>query len=288
MDLSDNAFGPAGAKPLMNLLIENRFIQILKLNNNGLGIEGVRLISSALVQAGKMNLDKKNPSNLRILQMGRNRMESAGANHLIEAFNSHYESLEEIRLYQNSIRPDVFPDLMPALANCKELKILDLQDNTLTESGSLALSSALSSWKYLKTLNIGECLLRSLGASSILKSLTDSHVHLEQLFLSFNEIDTEAAALMPLMLKNKAKLCLLELNGNEFDPEGTIVQEIKQILRSHGHEDAMDELDEMEWGESDVEEDVEDEVEDYSSGEDKGKDSESESELGIQLEKLTV
>jgi Ran GTPase-activating protein 1 len=41
LDLSDNAFGPAGAKPLMKLLTHNRNIQILKLNNNGLGIQGI-------------------------------------------------------------------------------------------------------------------------------------------------------------------------------------------------------------------------------------------------------
>ena len=40
LDLSDNAFGPAGAKPLMRLIINNRNIKILRLNNNGLGIEG--------------------------------------------------------------------------------------------------------------------------------------------------------------------------------------------------------------------------------------------------------
>jgi Ran GTPase-activating protein 1 len=40
IDLSDNAFGPHGAKPLMKLLIENGGIRVLKLNNNGLGIQG--------------------------------------------------------------------------------------------------------------------------------------------------------------------------------------------------------------------------------------------------------
>ena len=281
MDLSDNAFGPAGAKPLMNLLIQNRSIQTLKLNNNGLGIEGVRLISSALVEAGDLNVSENRVSSLKILQMGRNRMESAGANHLIKAFQAHSDSLEEIRLFQNSIRPDVFPDLMPILAECEKLRILDLQDNTLTESGSIALSKALGSWEFLKTLNIGECLLRSTGAIAILKSLTQSHIHLEKLYLSFNEIDTEAASLVPLMLENKTQLEVLELNGNEFDPQGSIVKEVKQILRRHGHEDALDDLDEMEWGES--EDDLEDD-EDVASDE----GSQDELELTNQLESLKV
>lgn len=252
LDLSDNAFGPAGAKPLMKLLVENRCIQILKLNNNGLGIEGVRLISTALVAAGEENTKENRPSALKILQMGRNRMESPGASHLIKAFQAHSESLQEVRLYQNSIRPDVFPELMPVLAKCKGLQTLDLQDNTLTESGSIALSESLPFWENLTVLNIGECLLRSKGAIAVLKSLT-LHLKMEELYLSFNEIDTEAAALIPLMLENKAKIRVLELNGNEFDPEGPTVIEIRRILASHGHEDALDELDEMEWEDEDQE-----------------------------------
>ena len=43
LDLSDNAFGPAGAKPIMRLIINNRNIKTLRLNNNGLGIEGISL-----------------------------------------------------------------------------------------------------------------------------------------------------------------------------------------------------------------------------------------------------
>ena len=253
LDLSDNAFGPAGANPLMKLLVENRCIQILKLNNNGLGIEGVRLISTALVKAGEENTKENRPSALKILHMGRNRMESPGASHLIKAFQAHSESLQELRLYQNSIRPDVFPELMPVLAKCKGLQTLDLQDNTLTESGSIALSESLPFWKNLTVLNIGECLLQSKGAIAVLKSLTCSHLKMEELYLSFNEIDTEAAALIPPMLANKAEIRVLELNGNEFDPEGQTVIEIRRILASHGHEDALDELDEMEWEESDQE-----------------------------------
>lgn len=265
----------------MKLLVENRSIQTLKFNNNGLGIEGVRLISAALVEAGEANRKENRQSALKILQMGRNRMESAGASHLIKAFQGHSESLQEIRLYQNSIRPDVFPDLMPVLAECKGLKTLDLQDNTLTESGSIALSESLPSWENLTVLNIGECLLRSGGAIPIIKSLTKSHLELEKLYLSFNEIDTEAASLIPLMLANKSKIRVLELNGNEFDPEGKIVVEIKQILRAHGHEDALDELDEMEW-------DMSDQEDEESDQEDEGLSKDEAEDLTKQISTLSV
>ena len=257
LDFSDNAFGPAGAKPLMKLLTENRSIRVLKLNNNGLGIGGGELIASALVEAQKLNEKEDKTSNLQVIQMGRNRLESPGAEFLSRAFEAHQASLEELRLYQNSIRPDVFPKLMKALSACTKLTHLDLQDNTLTESGSEALASALTEWKDIKILNIGECLLRPKGAASIFKVLTEGHALLERLYLSFNEIDQETAELIPAMLKNKKDLILLELNGNEFNPEGRVVKDIQDILRAHDHGDALDELDEMEYESEEEEEEEE-------------------------------
>jgi Ran GTPase-activating protein 1 len=254
LDLSDNAFGPAGAKPLMKLLTENRFIQVLKLNNNGLGIEGGRCIAQALVDAQEKNKAESKKSSLRIIQMGRNRLESAGARHLIKAFEAHSESLEQIKMPQNSIRPDVMKELMACLSKCSNLNHLDLQDNTFTDVGSFALAEALPHWPQLSILNVGECLLRSPGSKEIFKVLKENHVHLEKLYLSFNEINQEAAEEIPEMLKNKKNLIALELNGNEFDPQGSVVRDILAQLKMHGHEDALDELDEMEFGESDDEE----------------------------------
>ena len=243
----------------MRLLTQNRTIQVLKLNNNGLGIGGGELISQALVEAQELNDKEGRPSSLRVIQMGRNRLESPGAKFLSAAFAAHCESLEEVRLYQNSIRPDVFPVLMKSLGKCTNLVSLDVQDNTLTELGSEALASAVASWPHLKSLNVGECLLRPTGSKTLFKALTEGHTLLEKLYLSFNEIDTAASALLPTLLTNKAQLTLLELNGNEFDPEGSVVQAVLDTLRSHGHPDALDELDEMEWGDDEEESDEEEE-----------------------------
>jgi Ran GTPase-activating protein 1 len=106
IDLSDNAFGPAGAKPLMRLLINNRNIEILRLNNNGLGIEGARLISEALVEAHEKNVREGIPDKLQVIVAGRNRMESPGVGHLSKALEAFSASLKHIQMPQNSIRPE--------------------------------------------------------------------------------------------------------------------------------------------------------------------------------------
>jgi Ran GTPase-activating protein 1 len=137
LDLSDNAFGPAGAKPLMKLLTTNRNIEFLLLNNNGLGIEGARLISEALVEAHELNVKEGIPDQLKMIIAGRNRMESPGATHLSKALEAFKSSIRHIQMPQNSIRPEGIVALMESISKCKELEFLDLQDNTFTESGKV-------------------------------------------------------------------------------------------------------------------------------------------------------
>lgn len=162
VDLSDNAFGPAGAKPLQRLIINNRNIEILKLNNNGLGIEGARLISLALIEAHEENTKVGEKDNLRVFCAGRNRMESPGAEHFSKAFKLYKESLVHIQMPQNSIRPQGIVQLLDCIKECP-LEFLDLQDNTFTQIGSAALADAFKSWPNLLTLNVGDCLLGPKG-----------------------------------------------------------------------------------------------------------------------------
>lgn len=148
LNLSDNAFGPAGAEPLVPFLKNNNVLTTLHLNNNGLGIGGGKIIASALVDNNKLDT----------IIMGRNRMESEGSMVLIDAL-SGIQTLKVLRMPQNSIRPDGIKHIMEKMKRV-QLETLDLQDNTFTESGCDALVGALDAWSTsLKVLNIGECLL---------------------------------------------------------------------------------------------------------------------------------
>jgi Ran GTPase-activating protein 1 len=263
MDLSDNAFGPAGAKPLMKLLINNRNITTLKLNNNGLGIQGAALISSALIEAHEKNIEAGTPDKLKVLMAGRNRMETPGASDLSKALGL-YECLERVQMYQNSIRPDGIQFIMEQLKKCAKLEYLDLQDNTFTESGSRALAHALPHWPSLKTLRVDDCLLSAKGGILVIQALTERHEQLVNLYLGFNEIDEKGAQLISAMLKNKKELTKIELNGNCFEAECDAVDAIQAALSELGHPEALDELDEMEveCDEDGDEEETEDEDKD--------------------------
>ena len=64
-----------------------------------------------------------------------------------------------------------------ALAKCIEsnpnLKKLNINDNTVTEKGALAIGEALENCKNLETLDMGDCLIRNKGnAIEIVNSKT--------------------------------------------------------------------------------------------------------------------
>ncbi|KAI9178887.1 Ran GAP Rna1 [Blastocladiella emersonii ATCC 22665] len=267
LDLSDNAFGPAGANPLVPFLSQTRSLHTLRLNNNGLGIQGGTTIAAALMAQAERNQREGLASPLRVFVAGRNRLENGSMEKLAAAFQAH-GLLEHVQMPQNGIRPEGISHMVTALMRCPNLHTLDLQDNTFTKVGSRALALALPAWPKLRVLHLGDSLLSAAGARAVLKALIDAKAFgLERLHLAFNEMDARGAELVAdyLLAANGAKLTLLELNGNCFDGEGAEVDRIKEVLAKFGKEDILDELDEMEELDSDEEaeaEDSEDEVED--------------------------
>lgn len=59
------------------------------------------------------------------------------------------------------------------------MQIIDLNDNTFTEEGSLAMAEVLPDLQDLRVINFGDCLVRSGGARAIAEALKDGHRQLE-------------------------------------------------------------------------------------------------------------
>jgi Ran GTPase-activating protein 1 len=259
LDLSDNAFGPAGADPVSDLLHKNRHIQVLKLNNNGLGISGGKMIASALVRAQEQNETEGRLSSLRVFVAGRNRLENEAITALAGAFEAH-GTLEEVRVPQNGIKPEGVCALIKALAACKELQVLDLQDNTVAIEGATLLAETLRCWPKLRHLNLGDTLLTDEGSEAVILALRE-HSHLEYLNLIYVDISEDTAEKLVGVLKQLPKLKTLELNGNCFSAKGDIVSKLRQSL----HHDALGSLSDMDFDESDEEDEAESEDEDVDA-----------------------
>jgi len=88
LDLSDNAFGPIGVEALADLLQSKVCyrLQELRLNNNGLGITGGKMLAKALLKGHANSLTEGHALALRVFVAGRNRLENDGATALSAVF----------------------------------------------------------------------------------------------------------------------------------------------------------------------------------------------------------
>ncbi|KAI8578047.1 hypothetical protein K450DRAFT_248763 [Umbelopsis ramanniana AG] len=268
LNLSDNAFGPAGAEPLIDFLTNNRSLQILRLNNNGLGIGGGTMIAKALLASANKAKEENRTSSLHTIVCGRNRLEDGSSQALADAFAAH-GTLVEVRMPQNGIRPDGISNLVKGLAECKNLKHLDLQDNTFTAKGSVALAKVLPTWEHLTHLNLGDCLLSRKGGLAVSESLKlGKNKKLEWINLQYNEIQNDGISVLALAIEEHLdQLTGLELNGNRVEAEDSSIQNIISALTKWEHEDALDELDDMEELDSDEEEEEEEEEDEEAEAE---------------------
>ena len=289
IDFSDNAFGPAGAASFTRLLVENRNIEVLKLNNNGLGNEGGRLIAKALLTACSKNKSENRENRLRIFSAGRNRLENVGAKALASAFEA-MGGLHHIALYQNGIRSEGIKVLCRALSRNPQLEYLDFTDNTLVENGTKALSRAIPFWTSLRVLKIGDCLTKSKGIHHLATAIQGNqetpkhHVSgttydfLDTVDVSFNELHDHAAiALVKALIISAPSLKHLDLNGNALSIHA--IETIKSLLDSDEIIGSLSENDE-----SEVEEEEEEEEEKEFSEEEEDYLEEAREEIEVALE----
>nr|XP_018904986.1 PREDICTED: ran GTPase-activating protein 1 [Bemisia tabaci] len=252
LDLSDNALGPIGVEGLADFLRSTCCynLQELRLNNNGLGVTGTKMLAKALLDCHKNSSAEGKPLALKIFIAGRNRIENEGALKLAEVFKT-IGTLEEIAMPQNGIYHVGISALSDAFRANPNLRIINLNDNTITEKGAVALAKAFLELKELKILNFGDCLLRTKGAILLANALEDTH-QLEELILDSNEIGQEGGEAVAKAVSNKLKLKALNLNSNNFGENG--IEVITNALKESGHFEFLSSLSDDE-GTDDEEED---------------------------------
>jgi Ran GTPase-activating protein 1 len=242
LDLSDNAFGGRCADAMVPFLTTNTHFQNFRLNNNGLGPIGGKIIADALSANADLCTSQGKASSLRVVICGRNRLENGSAKNWARAFEKHGK-LREVRMIQNGIRMEGIADIARGLAKNPTLEVLDLQDNTATRSGTRALVEVLPSWPALRILNLSDCLLSAAGGISLGMALSSgTNPKLEELRLQYGEFDKRTVELLSTAIAQHLRaLTILELNGNKFDAEDECVEKLREALAVHGHEDALDE-----------------------------------------------
>mmetsp|Transcript_14295 Transcript_14295/g.26932 ORF Transcript_14295/g.26932 Transcript_14295/m.26932 type:complete len:350 (+) Transcript_14295:34-1083(+) len=234
LDLSDNAFGPDGVRAFSFLIEASPQLKILKVNNNGLGIEGGTLLAESIGRCEGMQLN--------VFSAGRNRLEDQGTREISRVLK-RMGSLKQISLYQNGIREEGMIALFDAFESNLELQIIEIQDNLLNkEQVYTALASALSKLQFISILNIGDSNLKDEGARAVLNSISQTSPHLLELHMEFNELEERATAnLIIEMLPSKPQLERVNLKGNEFDEETR--QALADAFEGAEKPDALDDFD---------------------------------------------
>lgn len=281
IDLSDNAFGLNTKDPLVDFLSKHTPLKHLILNNNGMGPIAGTSIADALtaLAARKANAGPDTPA-LESIVCGRNRLENGSMVAWAKAYAAHKDGIKSVKMTQNGIRPEGMSHLLSAgLSQCKNLEVLDMQDNTFTMPGSTALAKALPGWSNLVELGVGDSLLGARGAIKVFEVLAEGHnKNTEVLRLQYNDITAPGVkAVFRAAKDGLPKLRRVELNGNKFNEDDPSIETLGELLSERKDESGqdsnpedhwgLDELDELEEEDSD-EEDEEDEVEDEDEDED--------------------
>ncbi|TXT13550.1 hypothetical protein VHUM_00917 [Vanrija humicola] len=268
LDLSDNAFGGRCADAMVPFLSQNHYFQRIKLNNTGLGVWGGTVVADALLKNAEDLKAKGLKSSLRVVVCGRSRLENGSAPHWAAAFAAH-GGLTEVHMPQDGIRMEGIEQLAQGLSKNPNLEVLDLQDNTATRTGTRALVKVLKQWPSLRILNLSDCLLGKAGGIALATALSKgSNTKLETLKLQYNEFDKRTIEILAVAIsQHLTVLKELELNGNQADPEDDCIEEVRKALALHGHEDALDDLDDMEEPESGDEDEDESEEEEEEEAE---------------------
>lgn len=267
LDLSDNAFGPNGIVGLVALLKSSSCytLQELRLNNNGLGITGGKVLAECLTECHQNSVKAGKPLKLKVFVSGRNRLENPGATALAAVFKA-LGSLEEVAMPQNGIYAEGITALAEAFAENKNLRVMNLSDNTFTQKGAKNMAKVLPKLQNLEVINYGDCLVRTEGAIAITEALKEGHQKLKELNLSGSEIHKRGAIAVVENMKNKPNLKKLDLNCNMFGESG--IEEIKEAMKNNGKLDILASLSDDEGSD---EEEV-DEGDDQGEEEDVGQD----------------
>lgn len=148
LDISNNAVNPFGAEALLIYLRQATSLQVLLIYNCGLGALGTAKIAQGL---------EGTPS-LRTLSIGRNRMTDEGI--LSIARNIHFvPQLEELFVYQNTLKEGLELLFRNLRENCKNLAALDICDNFVREKATFELAELIKANLSLRNLNLSDCLV---------------------------------------------------------------------------------------------------------------------------------
>ena len=259
LDLSDNAFGPTAIPSFDFFLRTCTNLEILELENNGLGPEGAEMVCNALLQNDKIKLKK--------LKINRNRLEEKGAIALSKVIEK-MKTFEHLEVFQNGISTEGMKKIFLALKENKNLKVLKINDN-FTKVALNDLINILPGLNNLQIIDISDSITESnLGnklSIELFKALS-SLENLEEIYCNYNEIISKNSQKEIFeLLKQFKKLKIVQLKGNEIN---------KTLAKNYEKDLNLEKLECFSENEDELEEEEEEEKEEKEKVDELTKDIE--------------
>ncbi|XP_055049321.2 NACHT, LRR and PYD domains-containing protein 12 [Misgurnus anguillicaudatus] len=208
LDLSSSNLKDSGLRHLaVGLGNPQCKLEILRVFNCSIGEDGCASLASAL---------RSNPSYLRELDLSHNQPHDSGVKILSDVLTNSTCILETLRFMGCELTKKSCAALAQVLqSSCSSLKNLDLNLNSLEDSGVKMLCAGLKSPQCkLQTLSLSDCGITAAGCPILASALQSNPSHLTVLDLSLNNLtDTGVMHLLPLFKDPSVNLEKLWLNN---------------------------------------------------------------------------
>ena len=168
-----NSLGIQGAVCVSAMIIRNKFLESLSINDNDLGPDGGECVGIALSQN----------ETLKVLKIAENDLKSEGALPIIKSAIN----LEILSLAKNFMKSDVGKPLAKLLKTSSVIKKMYLEFNELMVAGAKWIAKGMQQNTSLEVLNIKGNIIGDDGLILIAQAIRDAP-HLKELDVSLNEI----------------------------------------------------------------------------------------------------
>jgi Ran GTPase-activating protein (RanGAP) involved in mRNA processing and transport len=237
LDISNNLIGAEGCNAACAGALRQRYLQELRLNSCGITADAVDMLSKVVQEHSELRsirLDHNtlgsegaiafcnaasDSNTLRLIHLGYNEIESAGACEAIGSLMSYLDTLQELKLSGNKLDPAGAPQVGKSI-EFSSLQVMELEDMGFTEVGiEDFLDHGVAETQELQSMMLSQNPVGDEGLATISECLS---IGLAELHLSKCELTPACEQTLRSLLSLSPNLRTLDLSHNAIGPDGLV------------------------------------------------------------------